>query len=312
MQKDIREALRVTDTVRDKNGDIDEQRSIFKDRREIDLLSVLSTDAQKILLQTETKAVNLEANYQVMLKDINKGIVQLGHFKDYLQRMHGTEVNNFWYSPAVALPNLSICLCNPGKRVAEMEISDNQTADQTYHGKKYHICPTKSRGFGCNFFKWDCDVSPWPECDLGKVICECGNKPITIEVPPPAESKKSKKPVDPQSFQICQHNGCDFFRWNDHTQNHRHPANKAAKLDEQTFGNSCSMHFLIEEHIANKKKRERWWEANCKKHTGNSASPGTQIDSLKKRLLMVSSMVFTRIPRLLCRDTPDSMLILMR
>merc|ERR1719295_1755287 len=62
----------------------------------------------------------------------------------------------------------------------------------------------------------------------------------------------------------------------------------------------------------NQEKQKVWWDENCRKHTVNTGSTKSEIDSLKERLLTVSSMAFTRIPRLLSKDTPDSMLILMR
>ena len=286
---------------------MNEQTRIYNDRREIDLLSVLSTDKQKVVLQAETKANVIDTSDSYIRKDIRKGIEQLEHFKNYLERMHGAEVKNFWYSPAVGLPNLSVCFCNPGKCVTEIEISQNQTSDgasldQAYQGRKYQVCPIRIRGHGCGFFKWEGDLSPDPQCDLdGASSCACGKQPITIEVPLP-ESKKAKG-GPPKRFHVCENNGCNFFRWFDQPQ-------KSKK--DQTFGNSCTKHFILKEHIMNQEKQKVWWNENCRMPPGHGDSGKPQIDSLKGRLLTVASMAFTRIPRLLSRDTPDSMLILMR
>ena len=305
---------------------MNEQTRISNDRREIDLLSVLSTEAQKVVLQAETKSAGLDSGY--INRDITKGIEQLEHFKDYLQRMHGAEVKSFRYSPAVALPNLSICLCNPGKCVTEVTIPDNQTSNgaslDPYHGRKYQICPTGTRGFGCRFFKWCNNVGPHLQCDLGQEsFCKCGAEPIAIEVPVQETKKAKKKPEGPKSFQVCQNNACNFFRWLDQPQNPRlsqlHISTPSANngMKEQTFGNHCSKHFILQEHILNQEKQKVWWDKNCRNHTGSSTtqlnSTKLQIDSLKKRLLTVASMAFTRIPRLTSSTlTPNSILILMR
>ena len=332
---------------------MNEQTRISNDRREIDLISVSSTEAQKVVLQAETKSAVLDTSdsnikrdskrrIPVVLqaetksavlntsesyikRDIKRGIEQLEHFKGYLQRIHGDDVKNFRYSPAVALPNLSICFCNPGKWVKEVEISDNQTSNgaslDPYHGRKYQVCP---RRFGCGLFRWENNVGPHLQCDLGQEsLCKCGAQPITIEVPLQENKKPKKKPEDPKRFQVCQYNGCNFFRWLDQPEDPRlsqltsspPPANNV--VEDQTFGNHCSKHFILKEHLINQEKQKVWWDQNCRNHTGNSTtelnSTTPQVDSLKKRLLTVSSMAFTRIPRLTSSTlTPNSILILMR
>ena len=179
MQPCIRQALRVTDIVLDNQGVIDEQRSIHKDRKEFDHLSFLCTGVQNIVLQTEVKSVDPEADYRTMYGDINKGIDQLTQCKDYLERMHGSEVKHFWYSPALALSNLVVCLCAPAKkkvaeiRMADSQIEDGVSLDPAYDGKKYHICSLRIRGSGCSFFKWDCDESALPQTDPDKKDCDC-------------------------------------------------------------------------------------------------------------------------------------------
>ena len=243
---------------------MNEQTRIYNDCREIDLLSVLSTDAQKVVLQAETKANVIDTSDSYIRKDIRKGIEQLEHFKDYLQRMHGAEVKDFRYTPAVALPNLSICFCNPGKCVTEIEISNNQTSDgaaldKAYHGRKYQVCPMRIRGLGCGFFKWDGEVGPDPQCGLGiELSCKCGKPPVTIEVPLPEPRTQNR---NPKRFQVCSDNRCSFFRWFDQ--------HKELK-EEQTFGNSCSKHFILKEHIMDQEKQKVWWDENCRIHTGNN------------------------------------------
>ena len=128
-----------------------------------------------------------------------------------------------------------------------------------------------------------------------------------------------------------QNNGCDFFCLNDQAQNQNLsqlnqslPPAKKAKLGEQAFlfkeddeiqYIACSKHFLVEEHIADQEKLKHWWEVNCERqHRENNAnaSVNPSAHSLKNRLLTVSSMAFTRVPRLLSRENPDSMLLFLR
>ena len=326
-QKTIRETLKVDLT--EENKDKSEQDIINKDNSEIDLLSVISTDSQKVVLQAETKSNMIDSSAtvkctdDVLRKDINKGGRQLEHFKDHLQRMHGAEVKNFWYLPAVALPNISrslllqlfpnlpYCFCSKDMPVVEIEISGSKLEPgvplhQGYQGKKYHVCRNRIQGGGCSFFKWDCDKSSQSSCDPDTENCWCLLKPISVEIPPEDAKKSQKKAF--KRFQVCQKNSCNFFRWLN--ENATLPSCKNAKTREQKFGNFCSRHFLLEDHITKADEQRLWWEESCREHR-QSNTPATS-DSLKMRLLTIASMAFSQIPRLVSCHTSDSMLILMK
>ena len=229
----------------------------------------------------------------------------MAHFKDYLQRMHSDEVKNYWFSPTVALPFLSVCHCNYKVTEAticdDTKVSDGASLHPALLGKSYHVCPSS----GCGFFKWKDDVGAHPGSSLLTAICECGLKPITLELAPP-KTKKQKREQNPKKFQVCRENGCDFFRWFEPP-----PTPKGSKKGEQLFS-YCSKHLILQEHTKDPVKQKLWWKENCEKHLGDKGSAKSQMDFLKRRLLIVSSMAFTRIPGLVSRNTPDSMLILMR
>ena len=203
MQKTIREALGVAVTDKYKNSTKEElfrseRDLISKDRREVDLVSVLSKGSQSFVLQVETKSADMQNTSKGYLKrDMRKGVEQLEHFKDYLQRMHGSEASKFYFLPALALPNMS-----------NLSLK--------------HILPNQ----------------------------------------------------------------------------------------EEKFGQYCAKHFLLSDHKGSPEQLELWWQANCEDfREGNVAAIS---DSLTMQLLTVASMVFTRIPHFLSRDTPDSILILLR
>ena len=143
MKRSIREALGIKGESSGEEEQTSERHLINKDRREIDLLSVLSSDSGKVVFQAETKSDTRDtsgvANTSdgVLRKDINTALEQLDHFKDYMERIHGPGLRNYWYLPAVALPrpNASqssffryMCFCNTSKPmpVAEIEFTESQ------------------------------------------------------------------------------------------------------------------------------------------------------------------------------------------
>ena len=85
------------------------QELIRQDRREIDHVFIQFRNSQQVL-HAETKA----ASSQKVETRIKEAIKQLQWFKKYLERMHGAVMKDIWYCPAVAVPRLSICSCNPG------------------------------------------------------------------------------------------------------------------------------------------------------------------------------------------------------
>ena len=340
-QTTIREALglAITADYRD-STEAELQRSeqdlINKDRSEIDLLCVWSKNSQRGAFQAETKSNTQDTGCEVLKKDIKKAVKQLEHFKSYLERMHGPEVQNFWYLPAVALPNIPrslllqrfpnhpFCTCNGGMPVAEIEITESHleppgdSLDMVYHGQKYQVCEIRILGRGCSFFKWASPqwASPQSSSDPDRVTCDCCLVPITVKIPL-REAKKSKKKARQESkmFQVCRKRGCNFFRWCD-----QNPISCQSVTREQKFADFCSKHFLLSDHLTSQQEQTVWWEENTREHHENIAVDISDsierlsiiTGSLTMRLLTVASMAFTQIPRLISRDAPDSILVLMR
>ena len=338
--------ISITDDYKDstaKEQERSEQDLINKDRCEIDLLSVLSTNSQRVVFQAETKSNTQDTSVTVLRKDIKKAEKQLEHLKDYLQRMHGSEVQNSCYLPSVALPNIpksllvrSFCLCN--LPVAEIEISESPFeldppdagdlglrryfAVSFYAGKKYQICRIRNKGRGCSFFKWDCDDDPMSSSDSNTGYCECDLAilPMTVTVPPQGPGRQNPRMVETKKFQLCPMNGCDFFRWLDLSQTPPPPSMQNAIALEMTLLHSCPKHFIFREHVSKQEKQRLWWEKNTREHRDNNILDISETfgrlfiaaDSLSMRLLTIASMAFTQIPRLLSSEGPDSILVLMR
>ena len=187
----------------------------------------------------------------------------------------------------------------------------------SYLGKEYVTCASTVQGEGCLFFKWDCEDRPVSQTDTtAGANCPCGVEPLTISVPQLQKYKSAKR------FQVCQAQDkkCKFFLWvNEPKRDGLHCKKQEtngqtteAKLTTFFKGSSekgtCKKHFMFKQHIENATECQEWWKENYNPSTTSNARDNI----LRRRLITTSSMVFTRIPRLLSKLTPDSQLILMR
>ena len=186
-----------------------------------------------------------------------------------------------------------------------------------YLGKRYETCASTVSGKGCLFFKWDFEDRPVPQTDTspGALNCLCGIEPLTIRVPQHRADKKAKQ------FQVCQAQDtrCNFFLWVNEPERDDHHSAKQETNGQQDlaekktfFKGSCPKHFIFKQHVENTTELKEWWKQNYKQPTACTVKDKKQDDILRGRLITTSSMVFTRLPRLLSKLTPDSQLILMR
>ena len=197
---------------------------------------------------------------------------------------------------------------------------DDRARGAPYLGKKYETCASTVQGEGCLFFKWDCEDRPVLQTDTtAGSNCSCGMEPLTISVRQHQKDKIAKR------FQVCQAQDkkCEFFLWvNEPKRDCRHCKNQETngqtiEAEQKTFfkGSSekgtCKKHFMFKQHVENTTEREEWWKENYNPSTVSNVKV-KQDEILRRRLITTSSMVFTRIPRLLSKLTPDSQLILMR
>ena len=197
---------------------------------------------------------------------------------------------------------------------------DDRTRGALYLGKKYETCASTVQGEGCLFFKWECEDRPVMQTDMtAGANCSCGVEPLTISVPQLQKDKSAKR------FQVCQAQDkkCEFFLWVDEPKRDgRHCKNQETngqtiEAEQKTFfkGSSekgtCKKHFMFKQQVENTTEREEWWKENYNPSTVSNVKV-KQDEILRRRLITTLSMVFTRIPRLLSKLTPDSQLILMR
>ena len=179
-----------------------------------------------------------------------------------------------------------------------------------YLGKKYETCASTVQRQGCLFFKWDFEDGPVSQtrATVG-ASCLCGIEPLTISVPQRQKDKCAKR------FQVCQAQGkrCEFFCWVDEPQRLDQSDNEESKGAETKtfFKGTCKKHFMFKQHVENTTELKEWWKQNFNPSTTCNVKDKQQ-DNLRGRLITTSSMVFTRLPRLLSKLTPDSQLILMR
>ena len=299
-------------------GELDKWR-INNDNHEVDLVSILCVP--EAILQTETKSSKKET--KTKQRRVAEGIKQVEFFKEYLIRMHGSAVNNVVFTPIIAFPNLktlpskSQCYCRNSlerllRRGAEYKSAstfavnkDDQARGAWCSDKLYAACPSTIQGEGCLFFKWEDEYSPSLQtANTGSNSCSCDREPLTIRVPQPRPNAAAKR------FQVCKDNQCDYFAWVDEPdrEGNQQIIDEAQRGSVSVFNDgSCKRHFMFAQHTENETERNEWWTKNCPQPTANNAS-----DTLRNRLIITSSMVFTRIPRLLSRLTPNSQLILMR
>ena len=73
---------------------------------------------------------------------------------------------------------------------------------------------------------------------------------------------------------------------------------------------SCKKHFMFKQHIEHEIERKKWWAEILKEHTADSSSE--KYDTLRSRLIITTSMLITKLPRLLSRSSSDSQLIMLR
>ena len=319
-----------------------EQWRINNDHREIDLLSILMV--QKIIIQTETKSTAPDKEDVTKDGRVKEAIHQVKFFREYLTRMHGREVNDFVFTPTVAFPNLSTlpspkkrsqCYCKNVNledrsqrngdsdtraryRAATMFTIEEANMNEPNRGRgawyldtKYVTCASTVRGEGCLFFKWGFEDGSVLQKDTAGENCLCGIKPLTVSVPQQRPGKEAKQ------FQVCQAQGnqrCKFFRWVNEPErddDHKEDTNGQQDLAERKtfFKGSCEKHFMFKQHVENATERKEWWKQNCNPSTTSNVMQG---ETLRGRLIITSSMVFTRLPRLLSKLTPNSQLILMR
>jgi len=277
---EIREALGLEalemheDTKQDTfNGtptpDQEEKWRINNDRREIDLLSIiLSTET---ILQMETKSAS---ESPAVKEALNKGIRQMTFLKKYLQRIHGNLLNNYWFLPALALPNKTLHhKCYHSKFVAQLEVkavdlsigrdaNDNCNGSTVVQGntvpkgdnKKYQICSRTAKGIGaCGFFKWSDEADPLYHDDTAST-CKCGSEPITITVPlqekEPSKgtqkTTKEKKLPEKRMFQVCRNNQCSFFCWKDESHQEKQNDVPEPKHPVEVLSiNACKNHIMV-------------------------------------------------------------------
>ena len=186
---------------------------------------------------------------------------------------------------------------------------DDRAGGGWYLGKRYETCASTVQGMGCLFFKWEFKDKPvLQKSTAAGASCLCGAEPLTISVPQRQNEKSAKR------FQVCQAQGkrCEFFSWVDEPQrdDQRDSQEIKSQSDETFFKGTCKKHFLFKQHVENATELKDWWKQNCKPSTGCNVKDKKHI--LQGRLITTSSMVFTRLPRLLSKLTPDSQLILMR
>ena len=187
---------------------------------------------------------------------------------------------------------------------------DDRVRGASYLGKKYETCASTVQGEGCLLFKWECEDRPVQQTDTTAAgsYCSCDMEPLTISV------RQDRADKSPKRFQVCgqaQGTKCKFFLWVDEPKRDEHHRNNGRRdiPEKKTFfNNSCEKHFMFKQQVDNATERKEWWKQNYNPSTANNVMDNI----LRRRLITTSSMVFTRIPRLLSKLTPDSQLILMR
>ena len=295
--------------------------------REMDLVSLLMI--RNVVIQTETKA----SDEKTANKTINKAIEQLEFFREYLLRIHASAISDVSFVPTIAFPNLrklpsakSQCYCH-NENTGEHEVcalyavsgKQKMTGSLWCHGKKYEVCASTAQGEGCLFFKWldeDQPVQQTPDSSTGATCCLCAEEPVIFSVPQKAllDSKKQKY-KKPKSFKVCkaQNQQCAFFCWVDEPLRLDSTENGLQDEAHVKFafkGSFCKKHFIYKQHVEDKTKLEEWWKRVC---TGPAANPANDNkDTLRSRLIITSSMVFTRLPRILSKLTSESQLVMMR
>ena len=297
-----------------------EETLIQKDSRSIDMVSVLS--APTAIIQTEVR-MNKDGDSQTILRrDIKKAECQIQFFKDYLTRIHGSAVSSFAFIPIIAFPNLQtlpsgpeLCYCANQMPVARFELSESAGVTKAgCLGKKYSTCNVALQGKGCLYFKWEDEDKPAQQSTTTESThCFCGNEPLGFSVPLQQRRKgKGGTPGqhNPKQFQVCRFNGCEFFCWINEPERGKYQMRVDAQSRSVFKDGSCKKHFMFKQHIEHEIERKKWWAEILKEHTADSSSE--KYDTLRSRLIITTSMLITKLPRLLSRSSSDSQLILLR
>ena len=296
----------VTEKERDKET---EAWRLSNNRREVDLISVIpNTKTGPTLLQVETKSA---ANKSAVNKATKAGVKQLQWFKKQSERTHTSYLRGIRYVGAIALPNSSPmlqhkCYCDLPVEVEKVHEPGNN------HDREYRVCQKSGKGLAANSFgetNTACEFFSWVQCSTLLVHNPAGN--CCTSQPDNVTSQKPVEKREPRQFQVCSgqpDQQCEFFRWLEDTAARPTPVAPIPIHKEGTF---CGEHFLLKPHLEGIADLDTWWKKLNIHESKNAGSSPMSASDLRRRLIALSSMVFSRLPRLLSVMSADSQMILL-